>query len=390
DSAPAELLALNNKVVTLAEAGLWKDALALLPDLEKANAQAANNTVAWNIILVRLNGEEKKESLQGTELVFPILQYLFFGDYEAAVAPFRSYTPEEIFSQESPLILDSDAAGWEESIHQWIFNLSDAALDVMEKDSDIAAAYFLRAWAAYLTDPADPAILDNLDQAVQFSPDDPLYRDSLAFLQAPNAELAPEEENSLITQEDGSTLFLDRDSGYQLTIPADWIVIPLGEGDYESLLQVGADTINVDQNLLDMLLSQADTTNALFMAWNFDSATLSDSGVPTITLIKQELPGKVPTEFVLKASAQSMPKLLAGAEVLSSDMVENAQGVNLGVIEILLPTSEESGGDTIYEKLALLVNNSTMFNLTTVVDQKFRDTIEPIFDEVIDSITLQP
>ncbi len=173
----------NNDAVEYAQAGLLKDALALLPLIEGEPQSAAEEIAVWNTTLIRLNGEVQQNNAQN-EPIYPILQNIFYGDYLAAVEPFRDHTPEEIFAQPSVVVAGTVAEDWEQELGQWVFALSDRALEVFgaERAEETAAAHFLRAWAAYIVDPEDPAMFDSLAGAVQFAPGDPLYNASFAYL----------------------------------------------------------------------------------------------------------------------------------------------------------------------------------------------------------------
>lgn len=174
EDAPAELRDLNNRAVELAEADLYKDAL---PTIEEALTLAADDeTVYWNAQVIRLFAENRLAYVDGG---YPILSYVFYGDYAAAVDEMRAWTPAEIFDAQSPLIVGTQAEMWVAELSQYLISFSDRALAAQP---DLAEAYFLRAWGRYLADPADAAITADLAQAAQLAPDD-------ALLQAAQAEI---------------------------------------------------------------------------------------------------------------------------------------------------------------------------------------------------------
>ncbi len=190
DSAPASLRTLNNRAVTLAQAGLWKQALDLIPALLAQNSTTSvpgDDAAMWNIALIRLIGEDRRQAVQDSP--YPILPNLFFGDYEAAIKPFRQHKPREIFAQPSVLVTGTVAEGWEEAVDAWVF---DVTKDILDSDpasasasadhSTQAAAHFLRGWAAYLLEPTSPTVIEEVARALQLQPDDPLFTRSYAFL----------------------------------------------------------------------------------------------------------------------------------------------------------------------------------------------------------------
>ena len=88
----------------------------------------------------------------------------------------RSHRPWELFSTESVLVSQTAAEGWEKEIQNWIILFTDKAL---EAEPDMAAAYFLRAWAIYIVDKSDPGVMKNLRKAVVLNPNETLYSETL-------------------------------------------------------------------------------------------------------------------------------------------------------------------------------------------------------------------
>ncbi|MBN1992538.1 MAG: hypothetical protein JW953_07510 [Anaerolineae bacterium] len=175
DSAPADLREANNSAVTLAEAGLWKDAQAAID--QAVAIDASNKTVVWNNILISMQTEDLIEQINIG--AYPLLSHVFYGDYAAALDLMRPYPVEELFGPMSPLVVETPAQGWEDTLRDRIVGRATAALEVQP---DLAAAYFLQAWANYLVDPHDPQILADLQKAAVLDPSEPPFADSLAYL----------------------------------------------------------------------------------------------------------------------------------------------------------------------------------------------------------------
>ncbi len=178
-SAPLELSAANDRAIRLAEAGLWRDALKSVEDGLMLGLTDSSQTFAWNASLIRLNADALRSIIAGGHSPYPLLDYVFYGDYAHAVDLMRPLAPEEIFSPESPLISGTVAAGWEETLSNWIHLSSGAAIGVMP---ELASAHFLYGWASYLAGDRVRAIQE-VEEAVARAPEDPLYRASLTYLQ---------------------------------------------------------------------------------------------------------------------------------------------------------------------------------------------------------------
>jgi hypothetical protein len=169
-----------NLAVSLAKAGLWKDALVQAMVAMKAAAldNTSNlNTVTWNLDLIRLHADALGKAV--TEGPYPILANVFYGDYATAVNLFRGYTPDQIFSLKSPLIVGTPAEGNENSLAAYLLDSTNQAI---VQEPKLSEAYFIRAWAEYLKDSTDSNVRADVEMALSLSPDDPLYKASVELL----------------------------------------------------------------------------------------------------------------------------------------------------------------------------------------------------------------
>jgi tetratricopeptide (TPR) repeat protein len=177
ESAPGDLRDLNNRAVELAQAGLWKDALATVEQALALDAQ--DETVAWNAALIRLTAEARRPPHDYESIGYPLLDRIFYGDYAAALDVMADYSVEELFSQPSPLVVGTVAEGWENALAQYIQENATRALQVQP---DLAAAWFLRGWATHLSNPDSPEALADIERAAELDPSEPLFTQSVAYL----------------------------------------------------------------------------------------------------------------------------------------------------------------------------------------------------------------
>ncbi|MFN8486597.1 MAG: hypothetical protein U0350_03335 [Caldilineaceae bacterium] len=182
DSVPAALREFNDHLLTLAQAGLWKDALAALdkPDAQKLDLKKVNDpTLLWNIAYIRLNAEAKRDAIGGEGDQYPLLSNIFYGDFAAAVDVLRKDKVVDLFRPDSPLIVGTVAEGNEDGLADYMTNNINPALQVQP---DLAPAYFLRGWAAYRKDPTSANALTDIQHAAALAPKDTLYSESVAYL----------------------------------------------------------------------------------------------------------------------------------------------------------------------------------------------------------------
>jgi len=177
ESAPADLRDLNNRAVELAQAGLWKDALASIEQAQELDAQ--DETVVWNAALIRLTGEARRPPYDYESIGYPLLDRIFYGDYVAALDVTGDYSVEELFSQPSRLVVGTIAEGWEDALAEYIQVSATQALRVQP---DLAAAWFLRGWATHLSNPGSPEALSDIERAAELDPNEPLFTQSVAYL----------------------------------------------------------------------------------------------------------------------------------------------------------------------------------------------------------------
>ncbi|MCB9418960.1 MAG: hypothetical protein H6667_04110 [Ardenticatenaceae bacterium] len=164
----------TNRAVELANAGLWADALAQIDEAQRIAATTTEPTdtytLEWDTALIHLYYDAWQAELDHTP--YPLLSRVFFGDYAGALAIMRPYSHEQIFSAGTPLIKGTMAEGYEAWVGQYILDQTNGAIAA---EPDLAAAYYLRAWANFLLNPANSQIQSDLEQAKTLEPNEPLF-----------------------------------------------------------------------------------------------------------------------------------------------------------------------------------------------------------------------
>lgn len=175
-SSPDPEIILSNEAVAMANAGLWQDAERIMN-----NVTSQDPTVIWNRILINLHAESHREFINYD--IYPFLQNIFYGDYDAALAPMRPFTVEALFSdpQSNPMMVGSPTEGMPDILADWIIVSTENALSVQP---DLAAAHFLRGWGTFLIAPSDPGVIEDIERAVSNAPDEPLYNEALSYLRS--------------------------------------------------------------------------------------------------------------------------------------------------------------------------------------------------------------
>jgi Tol biopolymer transport system component len=206
--APDALRDLNNRAIELAEAGLWKNALAAMEEALALETEweASETTFQSNAMYILHNASLKRDAVE--ESAYPLLAYVFYGDHNAAVDLMRAYEPAQIFSPDSPLIVDTVAEQWVETLGTRLVEELGPALAL---EPDLAAARFLLGWALWLQDPDSVDAVDAVARAAELAPNDALYAASLAYLQSGEADATPTPTPAPLSSPGGRILFSAQD-----------------------------------------------------------------------------------------------------------------------------------------------------------------------------------
>lgn len=174
--APEEISGINDRAVELAQAELWKDAQQSIRRAVEIDPD--NQTVIWNAALINLHAEARAKGVSSNS-PYPLLSRIFYGDYAGALNILRPYSPQVLFDPQTPLVKGTVAEGWEGALRDWIAIFANQAL---QAEPDLAAAYFLRGWSAYLVDPRNSQAKADILRAAELAPDEPLFSKSEAYL----------------------------------------------------------------------------------------------------------------------------------------------------------------------------------------------------------------
>lgn len=172
DDTVADLREANNRAVELAGASLFP---AALPLIDQALGYApSDERVYWNHQLIHALADGRRDYANSTP--YPLLNWIFYGDWEKALDELRQYTPAQLFDPDKAILQATPAAGWEEVLADWILQFSGPVLSIQP---ELAPAWFLQGWAKFLKNPGDPSVVADVEQAARVAPTEMLYRASL-------------------------------------------------------------------------------------------------------------------------------------------------------------------------------------------------------------------
>ncbi|MXY92780.1 MAG: hypothetical protein F4047_10560 [Caldilineaceae bacterium SB0670_bin_27] len=164
DDRPLHLRAINSHALSLAEAGLYADAL---DEIERAKIAApADPTVHWNALWIRHHLDVSRQLAASSP--FPLLSHVFAGDWDFSFEVLWAMGPSTLFSI-APIPVDSAAFGFDQTVGLLLTQYGNNALIVQPERADIHA---LVAWGRFLLDRDDPAVLAGLEKAAELAPGD--------------------------------------------------------------------------------------------------------------------------------------------------------------------------------------------------------------------------
>jgi len=184
-------------------------------------------------------------------------------------------------------------------------------------------------------------------------------------------------------QVDGTTVFIDYDNKFQLSLPVDWVVIPIDKDTLaDSLDQLAtenphlvdsADTFrNMDPNVLRMV--------ALYT----DRAYVANGSAPNITLAVLEDPSlaSLPLSFITGLMESSFEQ--QGLTVLTTGVnaVENTNNIEIEYIDL----EQNVSGARIQQRAMMFMAGNKLFIMTITTLPQFSEEMFKMGDQIGASI----
>ncbi len=176
-NTPAQARDLVRRAVELGQGELWQQARQQINQARSLAPQDA--TVAWDSAIIQLFADARAQ--QARSAAYPLLDNLFNGDYTAVINQMKAYTPAQLFTLRTPLIVGTLAVGWEDSLSQ---NITSTTTLNLRADPTLAAAYFVRGWGIFQHSPGTSAALPDVEKAAQLQPTNALFTSSVTFLRS--------------------------------------------------------------------------------------------------------------------------------------------------------------------------------------------------------------
>lgn len=211
---------------------------------------------------------------------------------------------------------------------------------------------------------------------------------------APTNSVTPAPEtillgSTLTVQVNASTVFVDERAGYEITLPAAWLIMRINEPEYLDAFQLAeAADENVQQSLLSV---QKEDPNILrLFAIDAQEGHIQNGFVTNMRFTWDEKKSiSLETEDTLKAGAAAFAGNLPGLEILSAKL-STINEIPMGLIELKFTTKNSSGADVvIFQKQAVFNFAAGQTNIILSTVEALQGTLFPVFDAMLGTIKVK-
>jgi hypothetical protein len=189
---------------------------------------------------------------------------------------------------------------------------------------------------------------------------------------------------------DGSAVFIDYDNNYQLTLPKDWMVIPLSSDDVATILSKLSEKNPAFKEMAETFKTlDPDVIRAIAMSTDPKYIAQGFSTNITITALEDKLMSSMPLDFVTGAMEQSLQE--QGAKILSDSSLaaKNSNGVEIGSFDYEKTTPTAAGTNALVRAKAIVFQvNGKMILIQLATPKQFADDFLSVIEDVSSSIKL--
>lgn len=189
-------------------------------------------------------------------------------------------------------------------------------------------------------------------------------------------------------QPNGTTLLVDYDGGYQVTVTNEWTIVLLEKDEINKLIESLSSDSPIKQVILDTLKS-ADPKVFRAFIFNFQYASPTSGYVPNVNITFQDSPllKHMSMEELVRTVKQTLPQYLKGITVTSSEVTTTKSGLEIGVLESTWKDTTKTKS-TIYQKIVYFKTENGTVNMVLSTLAQDKIVLEPEFDQMLETIEL--
>lgn len=198
--------------------------------------------------------------------------------------------------------------------------------------------------------------------------------------------VTPSAESVLNWNEDGTSTFIDLLGKYQVTVPAQWLTMRINAPEFDSVSLMPETSNPAMQRSLGVIKNQDPNVFRLF-ALDASQEHIDGGFVTNITVLwDKQLETSALDQDEIKALADKLANSLGDSEVLATEIHSTKNGIPYGLIATRTPALTQEGVNVIVmQKLIFFDTPVGTLNITLSTTDKWLGTVEPSFDELIES-----
>lgn len=193
-------------------------------------------------------------------------------------------------------------------------------------------------------------------------------------------------ESMLDKNTDGTSTFIDLTGKYQLTIPMQWLAVRINAPEYDIALQLPETADPAIQRSLTTIQQQDPNVFRLFLL-DIAEEHVDGGFVTNINLVwDQQMEVSLDTDSDIKGIAATLPASLQGAEITNVALNLTENETPYGAITARTPARTQEGAEiVIIQKLIFFNLPVGTLTVTLSTTETWRETVEPSFDEFVES-----
>jgi len=186
-------------------------------------------------------------------------------------------------------------------------------------------------------------------------------------------------------QADGSTLFIDYDNSYRLTLPPDWVVIPVNKDtlslNLDELAKTNPNLVASAEAFKDM---DPDMLRMAALNTNLDYFANGSASNITIVSIEDETLSALPLSFISGALEESFMQQGFNVLTTGANTLENDHNVEMEYIDL----EQNINGLKIRQRMILFITSNKLVMMTISTLPQFTDDMFQMGDEIGASIEI--
>lgn len=210
---------------------------------------------------------------------------------------------------------------------------------------------------------------------------------TLTATPAPTATLSA--ESVLDQNDDGAYSFIDLPGKYQATIPAQWVAMRVNAPEIELIRQMPEAAEPAIQRSLAAIEVQDPNVFRLFLL-DVAEERYADGFVTNVNFVwDRQMEVSLADDTDLQGLAATLPASLENSEVTETELNATPNEIPYGVIMTKTPALTQEGEQiVVIQKLVFFDLPAGTLTITLSTTEDWLETVEPSFDEIIESFIL--